>query len=194
MNKFAISTSVAALFLVGAINCHGSLIVTATEVAGDVVFSGGGSADLTGLVLDSTPAVGAGSIANFPKFIMADGADGASWVFGITSGPSDYGTGSTMFASSFSGDLFGIFSSSQIIVPSDYVSGTDLSGTMTLGGTTFASAGMTPGTYMWTWGSDGIADSFTLQIGATVPVPAPATLVLLGLGLAGLGWSRRTKS
>ena len=192
MKKFAISTSAALLFLIGAINSHASLIVTAAEVGGDVVFSGGGSADLTGLILDSTPAVGAGSIANFPKLIMAAGAAGASWVFGITSGPSNYGAGSTMFASSFSGDLFGIFSANQIILPSNYVTGTDLSSTMTLGGKTFASAGMTPGTYVWTWGSAGNTDSFTLQIGTSVPVPA--TLALFSIGLAGLGWSRRKKA
>ena len=50
---------------------------------------------------------------------------------------------------------------------------------------TFASLGVTPGTYEWTWGTGTDADSFTLtEIGA---VPEPASPPLLAMYLAGLG-------
>ena len=63
---------------------------------------------------------------------------------------------------------------------------------MTFAGQTFASLGLTPGTYTWTWGDDPAvagftpdnSDSFTLQIG---PIPEPTTAIvwttLAGVGL-----------
>jgi hypothetical protein len=50
--------------------------------------------------------------------------------------------------------------------------------TATYDNQTFSSLGVTPGTYVWTWGSGPDADSFTLNIG-TVAVPAP----LIGRGI-----------
>jgi hypothetical protein len=44
---------------------------------------------------------------------------------------------------------------------------------------------VTPGTYVWTWGSGANADSFTLDIEATA-VPEPSGLLLFGGGLAAL--------
>jgi hypothetical protein len=67
------------------------------------------------------------------------------------------------------------------------VSGTSVSDLTTFAGDTFASLGVTPGTYVWTWGSGATADSFTLQIGPAQTVPEPASLTLLAVGLAGLG-------
>ncbi|MEZ6192941.1 MAG: PEP-CTERM sorting domain-containing protein [Phycisphaerales bacterium] len=48
-------------------------------------------------------------------------------------------------------------------------------------GTDFATLGVTEGSYVWSWGSGGSADSLTLNI---VPEPASvALLVLAGLGI-----------
>ena len=72
------------------------------------------------------------------------------------------------------------------MVPFGYVSGSALSDTDTYFGYTFAEAGLTPGTYNYTWGSGPTADSLTINIGTPVPEPAaaatlavPATLALL---------------
>jgi hypothetical protein len=50
---------------------------------------------------------------------------------------------------------------------------------------TFASLGLTPGTYVWTWGSGIHADSFTLQIGPTNGVPETGSTIALMLGAVG---------
>jgi hypothetical protein len=65
------------------------------------------------------------------------------------SGPTSFGSGGFLSASSGSGDIVGIFakSPSQIIVPQGYVSGNALSDSSTFNGKTFASLGVNPGTY-----------------------------------------------
>jgi hypothetical protein len=72
------------------------------------------------------------------------------------------------------------------------VSGHSLSDTMAFPVQTFASLGVTPGTYTWTWGTGANADSLTLQIGPAT-IPEPASLTLLAMGLAGLGMVLRTR-
>ena len=58
---------------------------------------------------------------------------------------------------------------------------------------TFASLGVTPGTYVWTWGT-GADQRFTLEIGTT-PLPAALPLFAAGLGAMGLlGWRRKRKN
>ena len=74
----------------------------------------------------------------------------------------------------------------QLYVPQGYVSGDPLSDTSTYINQTFASLGVTPGTYEWIWGT-GSDKNFTLDIEAPVPpVPEPPSLALLAAAVAGL--------
>lgn len=182
------STALACLLTGASANCLSAIIVTATETGGDVVFSGGGSADLTGLSYSTTTNVTSGAIPDGPVFYMNAGSNVD--VFTGLSGPSDFGTNNILAASSSSGDVFGLSSSTSILLPDNYVSGAILSAAMTFNGQTFASMGLTPGTYVWSWGAGGAGnDSLTLQIG-DADVPEPAMIALMGLGLAGIGYQR----
>ncbi len=95
-------------------------------------------------------------------------------------GPRGFGSGSLdIGANSGSGDIVGIFSDGlSLFVPAGYVSGSLLSDTATWDHASLSSLGVTPGTYVWTWGSGATADSFTLKAGVAA-VPAP----LIGRGL-----------
>src|SRR6266576_2878742 len=73
---------------------------------------------------------------------------------------------------------------------SGYVSGTALSDSATYNNATFASLGVTPGTYVWTWGA-GANQNFTLQIGPAGVPDGGSTVSLLGFGLLGLTALRR---
>ena len=76
-------------------------------------------------------------------------------------------------------------------MPAGYNSGDLLNGSSTFTGATFASLGVTPGTYIWSWGveEEGTADSFILNIGGTSTVPesgSTAVSMLLALGALAL--------
>jgi protein with PEP-CTERM/exosortase system signal len=83
-----------------------------------------------------------------------------------------------------------------LLVPQGYASGAALSDSMTFNNATFASLGVTPGTYVWTWG-DGADQRFTLQIGSVGVPGVPdggSTVSLLGFALLGLAPLRRKLS
>jgi hypothetical protein len=103
----------------------------------------------------------------------------------------EFGSGRAVhLADSGSGDMVGISIQDYFPifqVPAGYVSGNLLSDTSTYANQTFASLGLTPGTYVYDWGTGN--QSFTLIIGASAgpsPVPEPASAALLGVALAGL--------
>ena len=56
---------------------------------------------------------------------------------------------------------------------------------------TLASLGLTPGTYVWTWGTGLPNQNFTLIIGAVGVPDGGSTVSLLGFGLLGLAALRR---
>jgi VPDSG-CTERM motif len=101
-----------------------------------------------------------------------------------------FGSGGNFFPSTSSGDFVGIaVIGGFIFVPQGYVSGAALSDSMTFNNATFASLGLTPGTYVWTWGGGGANQRFKLQIGS-VP-DSGSTVSLLGFALVGLPGLRR---
>ena len=102
-----------------------------------------------------------------------------SWVL------ASFGASGHVVASKGDGDGAVNGSKGFLGVPLDYVSESALSNSMEFAGQTFASIGLTPGTYTWTWGSGANADSLTVLIGAAA-VPEPTTVLTIGPGLLGL--------
>jgi hypothetical protein len=195
---FAITAAMCLAFAWRVPAARAGIVVTLTESGGNVVASGGGTIDLKDLTFENSPPY-TSPIMN-PTFAdirlgPSQNTGGLESSYTGISGPSSFGTGGnspqgTPSGSSVELDGFG----GAISVPSTYVSGTLL----TLGGTwtdqTFASLGLTPGTYVWTWGTGRDADSYTLQIGA-VPEPSSAVLAVSGAVavIAAYRWSRRRR-
>lgn len=107
---------------------------------------------------------------------------------GLTGPATNFGSGGVTYASSADGVFPGIYISSDfygfpvILLPIDYNSGTPLSGSLTWENATFTSLGVTPGTYVWTWGTNA-EQSYTLKIA----VPEPSALAMFGFGLLLIG-------
>jgi PEP-CTERM motif len=158
----------------------------------NVLAAGSGTLDLTDLAgghgLD-------GPIHGFVDPALSSFAIGSpeaiATAYDFTTPPPDgFGPGSFTSASSGTGDPVGA-EVGFLFVPLSYVSGARLSGTSTYLGQSFASLGVTPGTYIWTWGSGEHADSFTLDVGGVIPppVPEPSTWAMMLIGFAGLGYA-----
>jgi len=171
--------------------------VTLQQVGSNVVASGSGPINLTGLTfflpgIDFTARIraGGGVIITGPP-----GGSGDVDVYTGFTGPTSFGSGFFFFPNTGSGDIVGIDAQSSfgglLAVPPGYVSGTALSDSMTFNNATFASLGVTPGTYVWTWGTGLENQNFTLIIeGAGVP-DGGSTVSLLGCALLGLVALRR---
>jgi hypothetical protein len=152
--------------------------VTLRQEGPNVVATGTGAIDLTGLSFDSRFS------GLYASLIFASGADistGAEAVAGAwtgsVSGPTRFGLGGFNEASSATGDIVGLYLISRVLVPRSYVNDTPLSDSATYDGATFSSLGVTPGTYEWSWGN-GPDQNFTL-----IAVPEPRVGLLLGAGL-----------
>jgi len=81
-----------------------------------------------------------------------------------------------------------------MFLPSGYVSGNPLSDMAIYFTATVASLGLTPGTYVWTWGTGLENQNVTLQIGPAGVPDGGTTVSLLGCALLGLAALRRKLS
>jgi hypothetical protein len=176
------------LFAVICPSAQATYIATLDQVGADVVAMGSGSLDTTALSAQAGGFSGRAAVhgsngffglgptttQNFPGFL------------GI-SGPTSYGSGMTVFADTGGGNIAGVNGTgSALFVPTGYMSGAQLGvSTDTWNNATFASLGVTPGTYVWTWGSGIHADSFTLNIGQTNGVTESGSTIWLMLGAVG---------
>jgi hypothetical protein len=171
-----------------------SFTVTLLQEGPDVVATGSGTFNTTALVLQSTSTcVNSEMLPSSPLFFLGPTSTTANDYGGAIAGPANFGSGDhPIRANSGSGDFVGILSSNnelRLRAPSGYVSGNPLMSTSTWDDATFSSLGVTPGTYVWTWGSGANAGSFTLRAG----VPEPATLGLMVLGLLGAVFAGRKR-
>jgi hypothetical protein len=174
------------------------IVVDISQVGANVMASWSGSVDLT--TLNGVGNGGYQPLVNAGVGWVFVGPESGGGAWGGLTGPSSFGTGPFVAASSASGDSFGFeasnsgFSEPVFYLPSEYASGTALSGTATYDNTTIAALGLTPGTYAWTWGAGGGADSLTVNI-AGVPEPSSLAMAATAMGLlGGLGAYRRRRS
>jgi hypothetical protein len=149
-------------------------VVTLQQVGPNVVATGSGSIDLTGLTPAGTVQNDIGQlIPNGPTVLVGSGNNDLYTGF---SEPGKFGSGGFIPANSNSGSLVGI--AAVLFVPSGYISNTPLSpSTSTYDNATFSTLGVTPGTYVWTWGAFAPTEKFTLDV-----VPEPSSLLLLAMG------------
>ena len=165
--------------------------VTLEQIGSNVVANGSGAINLTGLtfVISGADNPGivpfSGVISTGPFASMIDGYRGFT-------GPMDFGSGAGALPNTASGDFVGISGVGLgLFVPLNYISGTALSDSMTFNNATFASLGVTPGTYVWTWGTGLPNQNFTLIIGRAGVPDGGSTVSLLGCALLGLAALRR---
>jgi hypothetical protein len=162
-----------------------SVVIDIFQSGGNVVATGSGTIDLSGLTFFDSTSTGAALVAALGGVVV--GPFGSADEYVTVSGPASFGPGNGggFASSSSSGDVFGVCvgcSSGALFVPSGYVSGSALSGSTTFEGASFGSMGLTPGTYVYTWGSG--ADSLTVDIAA---IPESGTCAMMTLGFAALG-------
>jgi hypothetical protein len=172
-----------------AVTVDSTATIHVTQVGPNVVVTGSGEIDLSGLTFDDSgdlPTNGiiwpdAAEIIVGPASFSPAGVD----VYTGATGPATMGSGGEMVGDSATGVQFGVggnpFDTGVLIfVPEGYTSGTPLSGTATFDGTTLAKLGITPGTYTFTWGDP---SSLTVE----VSVPEPTTWAMMLMGFAGIG-------
>lgn len=195
------SFSLGALLLVASAPARAVFTINVLEVGANVVASGSGSINTTGL----TPDVGGFTTTAWPYISGALGgitshADGnrpLRQYSGVVSGPASFGTGATTFANGGAADTGGaslIYMNSLstggiLAVDSAYVSGTNFTNGAQWTGASFATLGLTPGTYTFTWGSGVNADSLVLNIGpvaGSTPVTVPTLSEYVMMALASL--------
>lgn len=169
-----------------------SFVVNFVQVGPNVVATGTGSINTTALSFSGSD-VGPALVSDFPSGEVTGPTtlqNVIPWV-GVT-GPNVFTTGgSLIFADLGSGDTVGLETTllpsvfpNAIELETTYVSGAPLSSSATWQNATFASLGLIPGSYTWTWGSGSTADFYTLNIGS---VPEPSSLALLIGSLLAMG-------
>lgn len=178
----------AGMFLVPCAAQATPYVVKLVQQGSNVVATGSGEFDLTGLTFNSIGATSQSAVQPSTGYVGTGTQGSAMDAYNGLSGPMAFGSGASTYATTGTGDSAGfnaIWSGPTLFAPQGYVSGTALANSSTWDSSSFASLGITPGTYTWTWGT--AADqSFTL-IAGTKAVPEPAALGMFGLGMLLIG-------
>jgi hypothetical protein len=184
-SKFAL---IALVLLIGcgllALPARAGFTLTLMQQGPNVVATGNGAIDLTGLTSVGFGQGGAGINPAAPVIVTGPaGAVDYDLYLGNFTGPPSFGNGGTTLADIGSGDRVGFYTFTFLFVPRGYVSDNSLSDTSIYENQTFSTLGVTPGTYEWTWGV-GADQNFTVQ---AVPEPSVSVLLVIGILFTGVG-------
>ena len=169
--------------------------VTLQQMGADVVANGSGPVSLTGLTFSGLSGQD-GALINpiFGVIVMGTTKFANVDIYTGLSGPTSFGSGGLNDANIGSGRRVGIVGpllGPFLFLPAGYISDTALSSSSTWNNATFASLGVNPGTYVWSWGTGLPNQNFTLIVGGAGVPDAGSTVSLLGCALLGLAGLRR---
>jgi len=190
--KLLLKSALAGAIAMAAVPAQAAVTFTFSQVGNDVVLTGSGSYNLANATLIN--------VANLSGFVnsssgaLAVGPFGPVQLYGLSTNAGSFGTGGFVEGTPDTGQRFGLNAFAQggyVSVFDGYVSGTALSGTTTFANQTFASLGLTPGSYTYRIPND----SVTVVIPGAVPgaVPEPATWAMMLLGFGAIGFSVRRR-
>lgn len=142
------------------------------ESGSDVIMSGTGEFNTADLLFSFNGSF-QGSVRASISLIRAGAGSSVvpSDVYsGVTTYPSNFGSGGQFNANIGSGDAVGILAFGpgdyRLLVPTGYVSNTTLTSQSTFTGQTLSTLGCTPGTYTYSWGSGSDSGTLVLKIGS----------------------------
>jgi len=183
----ALVRAASASMLITGAPAQAGYVVSLQQVGPNVVATGNGAIDLTGLKFLESMNVPAPLISPFSATIYTSAPpEGVADFYTGATGPKNFGTGFTTHTDSGSGDLVGIDGEfGLLLVPQNYMSGQPLSDTATYDNATFHSLDLRGGVYEYTWGS-GPDQNFTVRVGVPDSGPDLSLIAVVFLLLLGV--------
>jgi hypothetical protein len=188
-----------ALSMGAASQAEAAFLITLTQVGNDLSENSSGAFDLTDLKVFGNANPGFSPVvipSEAETFVGAGTSPAPLTLYSGLSGPSNFGPGGRTDASFGSGDdvfLLSVVGTPIFGVPAGYSSGNFLEGSATYVDASYASLGLTRGTYVYTWGTGAHADTLTINVGSISSVsggagavPEASTWVMMLAGFTGL--------
>ncbi len=172
-----------------AVSSEAAVIIDMSQVGADVVAQGSGNLNLAALGPPIPAGTGTAAMSPSSGFLVLVPGSGDVYLPPVS--PASFGTLGLATASANTGNVFGL-ALGQMLLPTGYITGTNLAMTATWAGASNASLGVTPGTYTWSWGAGATADYVQLNVNAA-PTPEPETYALFAFGIGATEWLRRRK-
>lgn len=168
---------------------NATYVINVNEVGNDIVITGSGFLNTSGLSFRATSVVSGNSLLGSNFLTLGSGFTDA-WNLPANT----YIGGADSINSSSTGNFVG-FGNEYLFVPQGYVSGADLGiSTATYLNSTFNSLTLTQGSRSINWGEGRSADNIIINIGAAVPEPSTWAMMLLGFFGVGVALRRRRKT
>ena len=189
--KMTLAVLGAAASLIVPATANAAIVINIAQVGADVVATGSGSFNTTGLSSSTTNNYTV--IINGVRAGVLLGAqtDSVRYNAGLTAGPAFGSINQFYFADASSGDLFGIYGADPAIhLPVGYISSARLSGSATYNNQTLSGMGLINGTYVYSSANDRVTVVVGPSAGA-VPEPATWAMTIAGMGVIGGAMRRR---